>query len=106
MSFANDSIHLPVKPMNGHNETNNRIKSKFEQNKRKRNPSIISLIQVRTKIKEDHTCTFCKQKGHKLTNCDRRISIGNEFDPNYLFQFVGNSCPFKIAEQNKIGTIK
>ena len=33
MSFANDTICLPVKPMNGHNETNNRIKSIIEQKK-------------------------------------------------------------------------
>ena len=32
-SFANDIISLPVKPMNGHNETNNRIKSIIEQEK-------------------------------------------------------------------------
>ena len=33
MSFANDTIRLPVKPMNSHNETNNRIKSIIEQKK-------------------------------------------------------------------------
>ena len=33
MTFANDIICLPVKPMNGHNETNNRIKSIIEQKK-------------------------------------------------------------------------
>ena len=31
MSFADVSIRLPVKPMNGHNETNNQIKSFIEQ---------------------------------------------------------------------------
>ena len=44
--------------------------------------------------KED-TCSFCNQ-GHKVTNCEKRISIGNEVDPNYLLQFMENSCPCKI----------
>ena len=56
-------------------------------------------------MRKDYTCTFRKQKGHKVTKHDRRISIGNEVDPNYLFQFMENSCPFKIAEENEIGTI-
>ena len=56
-------------------------------------------------MRKEHTCTFCKQKGHKVTNCDRRISLGNEVDPNYLIQFMENSCPLKIEEQNEIGTI-
>ena len=33
MSFANDTIRLPVKPMNGHNETNSSIKSIIKQKK-------------------------------------------------------------------------
>ena len=56
-------------------------------------------------MRKDHTCTFCKQKDHKVTNCDGRISIGNEVDPNYLMQFMENSFPFEIAEENEIGTI-
>ena len=31
MTFANDRIYLPVKPMNGRNETNNQIKSITEK---------------------------------------------------------------------------
>ena len=81
MSFANDIICLPIKPMNGHNETNNRIK-------RNQNPCINSLIQVRIKIWKENTCIFYKQKGYKVTNYDGRISIGNEDDPNCLIQFM------------------
>ena len=33
LSFGNDTFCLPFKPINGHNETNNRIKSIIEQNK-------------------------------------------------------------------------
>ena len=44
-------------------------------------------------------------KIHKVTNCDRRISIGKEVDPKYLIQFRENSCPFKIAEDSEIGII-
>ena len=101
MSFTNDTIHLPVKPMNGHNGTNNRIKSIIEQKKR----NINSSIRVRTKIRKENNCTFCEQKSCKVTNCDRRISIGNNVDQNYLIQFMENSCPYKIAQENEIGTI-
>ena len=52
-------------------------------------------------MRKENICTFCKLKSHKVANCDRRISIGNEVDPNYLIQ----SCPFTIAEENEIGTI-
>ena len=31
-------------------------------------------------MKKENTCTFCKQKGHKVTNCDRSLSVGNEVD--------------------------
>ena len=55
MSFANDTICLPVKPMNGHNETNNRIK-------RKQNPCINSLIQVRTKMRKETLVRFAHKK--------------------------------------------
>ena len=34
MSFTNDTIYLLVKPINDHNETNNKIKSIIEQMKR------------------------------------------------------------------------
>ena len=44
MSFANNTIRLPVKPMNGHNETNDKIKSIIEPKKRKQNPCNNSLI--------------------------------------------------------------
>ena len=88
MPFANDTIRLPLKPMNCHNETYNQIKSIIEQKKRKQNPCINSSIQARTKMRKEHTCTFCKQKGHKVTNCDRRISVENEVDLNYIIQFM------------------
>ena len=72
------------------------IKSKPSSNKkRKQNLCITSSIQVRTKMWKEDTCSFCKQ-GHKVTNCEKRISIGNEVDPNYLLQFMENSCPCKI----------
>ena len=56
-------------------------------------------------MRKEHTCTFFKQNSHKVTNCYRRSSIGNEVDPNYLIQFMENSCPFKKAEKNELGTI-
>ena len=90
--------------MNGHNEINNRIKSIIEQKKEK-NPCNNSLIQVRTKKRKENNYTFCKQKGHKATNCNRRVSIGNKVDPNYFILFMENSCPFKIAEEIEISTI-
>ena len=88
MSFANDTIRVPVKPMNGHNKTKNRIKSIIVPKKRKQNPYINILIQVKTKMMKENTYTFCKQKDHKVTHCDRRISIGNEVYPNYNIQFM------------------
>ena len=91
--------------MNGHNETNNQIKSTIEQKKRKQNPCMISSIQVRTKMRTEHTYSSCEQKDHKVKNCDRIISIGKEVDPNHLIQFMVNSCPFKIAEENEFGAI-
>ena len=50
VSFANDTNGLPIKPMNGQNENNNKIKSIIE--KRKQNPCINSSIQVRTKMRK------------------------------------------------------
>ena len=88
--------------MNGHNETNNQIKSTIEQKKRKQNPCMISSIQVRTKMRTEHTYSSCEQKDHKVKNCDRIISIGKEVDPNHLIQFMVNSCPL---EENEFGAI-
>ena len=34
-------------------------------------------------MRKENNCTFCKQKGHKGTNCDRRVSIENKIDPCY-----------------------
>ena len=55
--------------------------------------------EERTHLNFLQTKTFCKQKRHKMTNGDRRISIGNKFDPN---SFMENSFQFKIAEENEI----
>ena len=63
-TFTNDSIYLPVKPMNGYNESNNRIKVINKERKCKQNLCMSSSIQVGTKMRKEHTCTFCKQKGH------------------------------------------
>ena len=52
-----------------------------------------------------NTLVFLQTKIHKVTNCDRRISIGKEIDPNYHIQFMEILCPFNIAEENEIGTI-
>ena len=75
---------------------------KLQTKEGKQNPYINPSIQVRTKMGKEHTC---KHKGHKVTNCDRRISIGNKVGQNYLIRFIEISCPFKIAEENEIGTI-
>ena len=60
------------------------MKQIIESNPKKQNPYINSLIQVRIKMRKEHTCAFCKQKGDKVINCDRRNLIGNKVDVNYL----------------------
>ena len=86
--------------LNGHNET------KHERtNKTKAKTCINSSIQVRTKVRKERNCTFCKQKSLEVTNCVRMISIENEVDPNNLIQFMEYFWPFKITGEKEIGII-
>ena len=76
-----------------------------EQRKRKLNHLIDSANIIRSKPRREMTCNFCKQKAYKVTNYDRRLSIGKEVDGNDLIHYMENSCPFKIADESEIGTI-
>ena len=53
-----------------------------EQCKRKYNHIIKSANIKRSKQRREMTFTFCKQKAHKVTNCDGRLLIGKEVDGN------------------------
>ena len=80
-----------------------KIITKLNQSLKKGNKIPVLILQYKSGPKWGST--FSKQKGHKVTNCDRRISIGNKVGQNYLIRFIEISCPFKIAEENEIGTI-
>ena len=94
MILISDDITMSSKPSNCHKEINNHLITINEQQKRKHNHSIDSANIIRLKPRTEMTYTFCTQKAHKVTNCDRRLLIGKD-----------NLCPFKIADESEIGII-
>ena len=70
-----------------------------------KNQLIDSFDTVRSKPRLEMTYTLYKQKPHKVSNWDRRITMGKDVDGNELLHNMKNSCLFKIIDKSEIGTI-
>lgn len=64
------------------------------------------FLSIRSKTKQSSpTCTFCRECGHRVTNCDKRKNIGNEMDGDTLIEYLENSCPFCVGDMSDVGSI-
>ena len=110
-----DNIEAPLKTINTHFATNNRLKTtrekKIQQLKKRKNEITQcygtiknSTIQNRTFAKR--SCTFCKvSDGHTVSNCKLKMKYGKCVDCILLMEIILSKAPYKIIDPDQANNV-
>ena len=103
------SIKDPIPKTNNHCSSRDRLKPISEQKKRKAcNIFCDSLMMApgdQERGKRKQSFTFCSMAGHRVTNCNIKLSYGREIEVNQAITLLLNSAPFCCASESLAGSV-